>query len=150
MEGTAMHPAKRFFYVSLGIMALAVAFHLGAMSGSTAVQTPVPSEVAVLTGSVLDNGTIPLPIYADGTVAPESECRWIVSPKAIALGTSPLSEAESMHCSTEGRTVRVYFIDGWHTAKPGEANYMIVATRQSPSPIATQPTTWGRIKAERR
>jgi hypothetical protein len=150
MRRPLMQKAKVFFYVSLGLLALAVAFHVGARSGSTDVQTPVPSEVAALTGSVSDNGTIPLPIYADGTVAPESECRWIVSPRDIASGTSPLSQAESMHCWTEGRTVHVYYIDGWHTARPGEANYMIVATRQSPSAIATRPATWGRIKAERR
>jgi hypothetical protein len=38
-----MHPAKRFFYVSLGILALAVAFHLGA----TSAQSQAPGNPVV-------------------------------------------------------------------------------------------------------
>jgi len=69
--------AKRFFYVCAGLFLLALTYHLGA--GRAIAQSGAVPAVAVLAGTVTDGGTIPLPHFADGTEALESECRWIVS-----------------------------------------------------------------------
>ena len=137
-----MQKAKAVLYFSLSILTLAVAFHLGLPDARPAAASPTPSEVAVLAGTIGNGDVIPLPVYADGSVASESECHWTVS-----IATTPTEAGGSIHCYTEGRTVYV----GENNPRPEvSANYMIVAVRGSPPAVATKPVTWGRVKADRR
>src|SRR5260221_3504093 len=77
------------------------------VASTTTAQAQV-GEVAILTGVLSNGATIPLPSYADGSQALESECHWMVSVSAFAgmEGGAPPAE---MHCFTEGRVVRVYW-----------------------------------------
>ena len=155
-----MVKARAFFYVAAGIFLLALSYHFGARNAGA--QLPANQEVAVLSGQVPDGGTIPLPHYADGTEATESECRWTVSPQILENQFN----SDFQRCSTDGRTVRVYMcagncgphgdcipIDpgcvGSPNATAGVANYFIVAVRNS-SPTAARQQTWGAMKSRYR
>jgi hypothetical protein len=78
--------AGSFFYTCAGLFLLALSYHLGA--GRASAQSGAAPEVAILTGTLPDGGTIPLPHYTDGSEALESECKWIVSvnsrPRTVA------------------------------------------------------------------
>ena len=56
-----MHPAKRFFYVSLGILALAGAFHLGARSARG-------QGFGTIVGITLLGGSQPVAVASNGDV----------------------------------------------------------------------------------
>lgn len=110
----------------------------------TAATSPSPSEVAVLTGVLPNGGTIPLPIYADGTVATESECHWTVS-----ANTFLYQFGGHVYCRTDGRTV--YLVsEGGQNDPSTYANYMIVASRGAPLAVSSEPKTWGKLKASYR
>jgi hypothetical protein len=149
--------AKAFFYVCAGLLLLAVSYQLGTRAASA--QASAAPEVAVLSGSVTDGGTIPLPHYADGAEALESECHWTVSPQTLSMGIAsavPIFE----RCSTSGRVVRVYWCRSGcgpggdcATTPPdcpgpmaGTANYMIVATRIM-GPVSVERQSFGQLKA---
>jgi len=99
-----MHPAKRFFYVSLGILALAGAFHLGARSA----QGQSGSTIVGIT--TINSGSWPVAIAANGDCYIPQNFTWSSLP--------------------------------WQFVYAGNVF--------SSGPIPTIPTTWGRIKAERR
>jgi hypothetical protein len=87
-------------------------------------------------GAVADGQTIPLPKYADGTLARESDCNWIVNPADqdvdfINDQNPPLeSWRGNLYCYTEGRTVVACFEnESLGLTRPGTATYLIVATR---------------------
>ncbi len=134
-----MNRARAFTYVCAGLFLLALSYHFGARRANA--QTGTAPEIAVLTGSVSDGGTIPLPHYVDGTQAAESECQWIVSPQTVGSNNNlPVF----LRCSTTGRTVRIYWC-AQGCSNPGDcvpnpcapqggalagtASYVIVATR---------------------
>jgi hypothetical protein len=149
--------ARRFFYVCAGLFLLGVTYHLGAGRAGAQAGTS-EQEVAVLSGQVADGGMIPLPHYADGTEALESECRWIASPEAIQNDGWYLGY---LRCSTTGRTVHVYFCNPNACGEPvdcgiigcprlsGTANCLIIAVRNT-SPTPVQETTLGQLKARYR
>jgi hypothetical protein len=62
------------------LLMLAATYYLGTRNAGAASAVVIPTEVATLSGVIMDGGTIPLPVYADGTTALESECKWIASP----------------------------------------------------------------------
>jgi hypothetical protein len=128
--------AHRFFYVSLGILALMIAYHLGAAAtAATSSMDPSPTEVAVRTGTVGNGETSPLPVYSDGTEALESECRWIATPR---------HPQETFRISYPYNN-RVVEVNGGPT-QPIVAYYMIIATRGVQA-NATQSTSWGSVKS---
>ncbi len=133
-----MRRARAFLNVCAGLLFLAIAYHLGVSAARGAVQAPSPTEVAALTGVLNDGETIPLPIYSDGTVASESECRWTVSLNFCAIG-SP----QFIGCGTTGRVVSV---SGGSLGTPNRVNFMIIAVRGAASPTATRPTSLGQVK----
>jgi hypothetical protein len=153
-----MVKSRAFFYVCAGLFLLALAFHLGARAAGA--QIGALQDVAVLSGVVANGGTIPLPHYQDGSEALESECRWTVSPEVIA---SPYAGTVFHRCSTEGRTVHVYWCTGGcgpggdcttdppdcNRLAPGTANYLVVAVR-SIGPTPAQQPTWGAVKSRYR
>src|SRR5437773_2714150 len=99
--------AKRFMFVSAGVLLLVAAFEIGArMAGAQNVVTY--QETATLSGEVSDGGTIPLPHYRDGSEALESECRWTVSLAHWGLSENLAGFIGRIECFTEGRVVRVY------------------------------------------
>lgn len=58
---------RRFLQFSLAALALAGAFAPTANAGRSSTGQPVPTETVVITGTLSDGGTIPLPTYAGGT-----------------------------------------------------------------------------------
>lgn len=146
-----MQRAKAFFYVCAGLFLLALSYHLGARSAGAGVSTTL-QEVAVLSGQVANGGTIPLPHYADGTEALESECSWTVSLAHWVFDSGNTGASIGrMECSTDGRIVRAYVClqaDCGNTLDPraGTANYLIIAVRNS-SPTHTQQESFGSVKA---
>ena len=131
---------KRFFYASAAVLMLAIAYHFGAGQASAVT---FPPEVAVLTGSVPDGGTIPLPHYVDGTQALESECKWIAS-----IHSAAASPGSGVYCYATGRVVSVG-ATGNCPCPAGTADYMIIATRVT-APVTTARSTFGEVKAHYR
>jgi len=99
-------------------------------SDAAAVESPQPSETAVLSGELPDGATIPLPTFANGDTASEDQCRWIVSPR-IWFGNIYYDS-----CYTTGRTVHI----ADPTEGPTAVNYMILATRPIPPPTFPPPS----------
>src|SRR5262249_53517588 len=120
--------AKRFLFVSLGLLCLVLAYSIGA-TRATAKPPGTLSDVAVLTGVLNDGEMIPLPVYSDGAPAVESDCRWTVSMNRGDLPNLPMQ----MSCYTDGRVVRASTCDTQNgvctSTHPGKANYMIIAIR---------------------
>lgn len=134
--------AKRFMYVSIGILAIMVAFHLGAQYSQAVTQTP---EIAIDTGLITHGEQVPLPYYADGTQASQEECVWLLSPSVLHTGHNStlgffLTADDSRIVHFEQRTIEGYYFDS-------TARYLIVGVREA-GPTSTQPTTWGKVKAE--
>src|SRR5689334_6167291 len=100
--------ARKFFLAGAGIFLLTAAAYLSPQfaKGQGVTQT----EVATLSGTVANGETIPLPTYSDGTVAAESDCKWIVSLSFI--GGAILRGMDELHCSAPTRTVSVYACNG--------------------------------------
>jgi hypothetical protein len=136
--------AKKFMYVCIGIMALAVTFHLGARYSQATVQTP---EIAVATDLIYHGQEIPLPYYADTTQALEEECTWMVIPTALqpAHGVTYGFECYAHGNSYRTLTYRQWTVNG--TYVDGAARYLVIAVRGS-GPTSTRTSTWGKIKAE--
>lgn len=141
--------AKKLFYISAAVLCIALAYHLGARMAGAGVTTAL-QEVAVLSGQVANGGTIPLPHYADGSEAFESECRWTVG-VAHESGTLSSGFIKRIECFTEGRTVRAFTCVqndcfGGDDPQSATANYFVVAVRND-APTRTQPATFGSVKA---
>ena len=146
--------AKKFFYVCAGLLMLASAYHLGTRNAGAASAVVIPTEVATLSGVIMDGGTIPLPIYADGTTALESECKWIVSPGRddgdilFCFTGTGLSVGQG---GTEPRYVNCFLPAGpapYHIGR--EANYLIIATRGASTPTSASSQSFGALKAKYR
>lgn len=133
--------AKKFMYVCLGILALAGAFHLGAARGQATMQT---SDIAVATGTIGHGQLIPLPYYSDGTLATQDECTWVVIPRILHTGHN---NTYGFECRPNpDRTVYFRQVTAHGQFFDSTAQYLIIAVRGGAT--ATQPTTWGQIKAE--
>ncbi len=134
-----MHKARAFFFVCAGIFLLAITYHLGARSAGAQAGAATASEVAVVSGTAHDMDVLPLPTYSDGTVASESECRWIVSLYSV---TYYAHWGQSL-CYTTGLTVHIQSSNGDNTV-----SYLIIATRGAAPPTPAQSVSIGRLKAK--
>jgi len=133
-----MHPAKRFFYVSLGILALAAAFHLGARS---VVAQSCQLDVAEVGSDGTASGVIGRTFYYTTW---EGESFALPAPipgtaRVIAIQQGGGSGLQPMVVLEDGEVLR------W----PGEGDW-VHQGNLCPPPVQTTPSTWGRIKAERR
>jgi hypothetical protein len=133
--------AERFMYACLGVLALAVAFHLGAQYGNASGACP---EIAIETGMLGHGEQIPLPVYGDGTEALEEECVWMAARRHLHAGHNSMLGFECKALSDRTIHYRQYTIEGQYY--DSHAQYLIIAVRGS-GPSTTQPTTWGDIKA---
>lgn len=135
-----MQRARAFFYVSLGILALASAFHLGA----TTAQSRVASQVTL--GAV---GSTP---SGNGTAAAldQQGYLWLwATGCGVSQGPFTLPKSGSVVAvSADANRCGEY----WLLYADGDLfhNQELVANLFSSGPISTAPTTWGRIKADRR
>jgi len=132
--------AKKFMYVCIGIMALAVTFHVGAEYGKASiVDHSTSGVVALLTGSsgrqvLLDNGEL------WNFATPEGWNLLVSMGEPVALPL-PVSQVKFMGDYQ-------FLVDvnnnGWSRVGPTEwVNY------GPPSGgVGAQSTTWGKIKAE--
>ena len=146
--------AKKFFYVCAGLLMLAATYHLGSRNAGAVSAVVIPTEVATLSGVIMDGAMIPLPIYADGTTALESDCKWIVSPAR--------DDGSTLFCFTgiglpvasggsEPRYVNCFLAAGpapYHIGR--EANYLIIAARGAAAPTSTSSQSFGALKAKYR
>ena len=136
--------ARKFFYVCAGMFLLSCAFHLGLTTASA--QSPANPEVAVLSGSVGEDESLPLPKYRDGTQALPSECQWIVSQGHVALTRfeNPILNCEAQ-ASNVGPVLSSLTPDDPNDRS--RANYMIIAVRGATLPTPTQQQSWGQLKS---
>jgi hypothetical protein len=133
--------AKKFMYACIGILALAVAFHLGARYGEASLGC---SDIAIATQVIHHGEQIPLPYYSDGTQAAQGECTWIVYPRRITPGRT----TQGFEC--RAGSDRVVWMKQYTPSGPyydSNAQYLIIGVRGG-APSVTQSTTWGGIKAE--
>lgn len=145
---------KKLFLASASILMLALAYQLGVRSAGASSGMSVPTEVATLSGVLHDGQTIPLPVFADGTTALESECSWSVSLNHMGFGPPPGGGGwwREETCRTEGRLIRCYaysYDSGWYT-QGGDANFLIIATRGAPLPTNARAQSWGSVKVQQR
>jgi hypothetical protein len=125
--------AKRFMYVCLGILALAVAFHLGARFGHAEYVDHSATGIVAVAGDILllDSGDA----YEIGT----SQDPW--RPRPEYKPPIPVSEVRywgpNFVCSVSNEV--------WHREGDG-IWYNYGSPPAGPTPV--QPTTWGQIKAE--
>ena len=136
---------KRLFYASASILLLAFSWQIG-QRAVAATGPSGPTEVVTLSGVLSDGQTIPLPVYADGTTALESDCKWTVSPAWIDL-----TAANNFWCSTTGRVVSVGTDGSPRTyLHQQQANYLIIATPGSSGPTPARAQSFGSLKAKYR
>ena len=142
-----MRQAKAFLVVCAGLFLLALSYHLGARSAGA--QSPVP-EVACRSGVISNGQQIPLPVYADGTEALESECSWIVSPNRFLCDA--YNSAWVTCYTSNGRWVtctwQIYTLPVSPPPNDLQANYLIVARRGSSAPTPAQSISIGQLKAK--
>jgi hypothetical protein len=127
---------KKFMYVCLGILALAVAFHLGARCGCA---------------SIVDHSTTGIIAHSSSFVLLESGEIWRCEDSPFGTWTQyvectppvPVSQVkfwDPFHIVTQSDEVWWYFESGEHSGWNSFGT--------PPGGVATQPTTWSRIKAE--
>jgi len=153
---------RKFISVCAGMFLLALSYHFGAnTAGAQSAGFASPTEVAVLSGVLRNGETIPLPTYADGTTALESECHWTVSNTAFGAGDTWCFAADAANAPPIGFGLDPYEIKAYVTAHPGrvmnaghaggggtyDGNYMIIATRASAGPTPAQQQSWGQLKS---
>lgn len=140
-----MQRAKTFFYVSLGTLALAVAFQLGAQSargqgGASSVAgitfTGAPNTMCGTDGS----GTVFLASFDRGQLYPPSQFILPRPGTVIACAGEP----------HDGWVVVLYDNGEAYRREPGTGAWALLGNLFSASPVQTTRSTWGRIKAERR
>ncbi len=150
--------AKRFFYMSGAILCLVGAHQIGARAAG-AQGSGVQQEVVVKTGVLKHGETIPLPTYADGVEAPESDCDWSVAWQSFDCGVlcaSPCSAGSpyltELHCDAPGRVINAYARYGCGTGGTfaGLVSYTIIAVRSNGGPTPAARESWGTVKARYR
>ena len=145
---THMHPAKRFFYVSLGILALAVAFQLGARTargqgGSFVKVSDAPPGASDASPSFSPDGnTVAFLRQTGGSFEIRATSvaggpGWLIA--AVLAGWD--CSGGSFEWSPRGDKMALF---------SGPTNATGVYVLDVSLPVPTTPTTWGRIKAERR
>jgi hypothetical protein len=148
---------RKFFYVCAGMFLLALCHYLWAGRAAASGGLASPSEVAVAQGVIHAGEAIPLPVYADGTVASEADCGWIVSEAVISSSGSPswcyaadanygVAQPASFLNGHHGRIVNLGPAGGGYDPV-GCANYLIIASRGATLPTTTSNETWGQLKS---
>ena len=129
--------AKRFMYVCLGILALAVAFHLGAQYGHADYVHHHDTVIIGMTlggDYLLDNGEL-------WTWNSSQGLQLHVDTDLLASSGVPVSQIKFIESGdtfiTTNDELWHYDYLGWHNCGSPPAG-----------PVATEPTTWSRIKAE--
>ena len=151
----------RFFYASATVLMLTLAYHLGAgTAGAASVGLATPTEVAVLSGVLQNGATIPLPTYADGTTALESECKWSVSNTYFGAGDTWCYTADAVYGTPPSTYENATFfnshagrvMNAGHAGGGGtyDGNYIIVATREASQPTPALHQSFSQVKARYR
>lgn len=140
-----MHRARAFFYVSLGILALGGAFHLGARSA-----TGQPASSIVVGGANEMN-------YVNTTIALDQTGQiWMNSNSGGLAGPFQLPKAGQVVAidGWGGVHALVLYADGddWEGTATGSSTmtWQLRGNLLANGPIPATPTTWGRVKADRR
>jgi hypothetical protein len=155
--------ARKFFYVCAGLLMLALSYHVGARTAGAAAPVAQPSEVAVLQGTTTSAQVIPLPVYADGTQALESECSWDVT-FVNFQGSACCGPASYTWCYTADGFYNTFETDAFLNAHRGRVincdnvpnpaspsdvvvHYFIIAVRGAAQPTPTARSSWGQLKS---
>ena len=127
--------AKRFMYVCIGIMALAVTFHIGAEHGRASV---VDHSLSGIIASHRE-GSLFAVLMEDGQVWRFNGSEWSLSDNPPPLDPSEIKFWHATYFVT-------YAEELWHIPPGGSWT-----NHGSPpgGPTGNQPSTWGQIKAER-
>lgn len=144
-----MH-AKSFFYVTLGMLAIAASYHLGA--GAATAQAPGPA-IATGTFDLGDGQRVPMPTYPDGSPALPSECAYAVAGFTGQFAFPSPYVVEGVHFAVvNGNTnptveAAIYNEQGrWFSAT---ASVTVIALRGS-APTAARAQSFGSLKARYR
>ena len=126
--------AKKFMYVCLGILALVVAFHLGAQYGGATI---VDHSTTGIIASHREGSKVAV-LLEDGTVWGFDGTSWHLSDDAPPVAPGEIKFYHGVYFVT-------YDNELWY--KPPIGDWANHGTPPA-GPTLTQPTTWGRIKAE--
>ena|SRR5688572_24053547 len=139
--------AKKFFYVSAGLLLLALTYHLGARSataqGSTQAFGAIESANAVVTTGAMLHG-----VHLNAITGIDSPPTSILLPHPGTVIAATASVSSSTPSSIG--LAFVIYEDGslWHYRS--ETGWVLVTSMIGGGPTAGSPTTWGRVKAEYR
>jgi hypothetical protein len=150
--------ARKFMFVCFGVLALAMAFHLGAKSGQ-ATEPLQTADIAIKAGLIQHGYEIPLPFYEDGSQAVEDDCVWVLSPMSAGEDWTNFYSFECNDGNPPDRNVYYRFSMSGGEGQPpeqhydGVARYLIIAVRNSGTWCAGVrgrggALPWGRIKAD--
>ena len=146
-EEPPMQRAKAFFYVSLGVLALAASFHFGARSARGQAGGPITAASIGDGGefaAVESSGKIWL-LADDGVGVPLG---FLMAPKAGAIIAVEYNGWASVP-SLDGAPVRVLYEDGDAYSRPADSGsaWIYLGNIFTGAPVQMQGTTWGRLKA---
>jgi len=121
---------------------ISAAFALGLHNANSSIATerlgPAPSEVAKDADEVFISAasetTIPWPLYADGTQATVSECVGIASSSNRSLWLAFSTSAG-------------YRILNNMAEFTGQYTYMLVCSREVPTTVGVEGSTWSNVKS---
>jgi len=95
-----------------------------------AVRSGGGAEIAITSGEAGHGDTLPLPAFQDGTIADESECVSIVTPRALPTGYNSLLGFECWADPDRVVTMRQYSYAG--VTYEGRVNHLTIAVRADP------------------
>ena len=137
-----MQRAKAFFYVSLGILALAGAFQLWTNIANSQILNEISAADIACTGTFLStaNGDVYLASHSfDG-----STISW--SPRGHINTISPIVAIEN----NRGTFTHAYASNGDYFRSTNSGATWEFGGNVFGAPVQATETTWGRIKADRR
>jgi hypothetical protein len=127
--------AKKFMYVCLGILALVVAYHLGAQYGQAGYVDYVPDGIVAIFSSgagyvVLDNGEVWHIETSGNTWVFDADMTSRLADSGVPISQMKFIWNESWFVTQSNELWKHDYL-GWHNCG------------SPPGGVATQPTTWG-------
>ena len=143
--------AKKFFFVSAGLLCFMLAYHLGVRSAGA--QTGQLLEVATGMYDLVSGDPVPMPRYADGTAAQPAECSYSVAVYSAWFGFPAPYVVEGVHfgvvAPTSSPTLEAHIWNEQGRAFPATATITVLAVRVARPTQAIQES-WGSVKARYR
>jgi hypothetical protein len=139
--------ARKFFFVSVGVLCLALTYHLGARN--VGAQTPPLTDVARGTYELTGGDQVPMPVYSDGTPALPSECSYLITGYTGGFSIPSPYVMEGVRVDVlngaSSPSLEAYFWNEQGRSFPASATITVLAIRTN-APTISRHETWGGVK----